>query len=385
MTILGIFINNEIRTGANRRYLELMEGLAERGNTVRVLMNTHLDYKPVHFERIAIPVDYTRKKFPPASLLLFFKLRDMKREILKKVAGTEWIHIHSDMNLSAALYLKKRTRAKLFYAVRCNDITRARILMKQGGYSVSEKIASLVYIQKKKSREKKIARHAERITFMNHDDRNHFISRTHVAEQKTSVIPGNIGLPRFTEEWKEKNASNRVQKLVYAGALSASKGFYLLLDLLLELRKRGYPYIKLYALGRTAGKNDLFAHIKDLGLGDQIIFTGYVNPFSHFAESDLFVYPTLYDAWGDVVMEAMYTGCPAIASAVGGLPDLLKYPELLFESGNVTQMADMVERAITDPEYYQQLRNLCASRVPELTFDWVERFEAEMKGTQGER
>ncbi len=385
MTILGIFINNEIRTGANRRYLELMEGLAERGNTVRVLMNTHLDYKPVHFERIAIPVDYTRKKFPPASLLLFFKLRGMKREILKKVAGTEWIHIHSDMNLSAALYLKKRTRAKLFYAVRCNDITRARILMKQGGYSVSEKIASLVYIQKKKSREKKIARHAERITFMNHDDRNHFISRTHVAEQKTSVIPGNIGLPRFTEEWKEKNASNRVQKLVYAGALSASKGFYLLLDLLLELRKRGYPYIKLYALGRTAGKNDLFAHIKDLGLGDQIIFTGYVNPFSHFAESDLFVYPTLYDAWGDVVMEAMYTGCPAIASAVGGLPDLLKYPELLFESGNVTQMADMVERAITDPEYYQQLRNLCASRVPELTFDWVERFEAEMKGTQGER
>ena len=110
MTILGIFINNEIRTGANRRYLELMEGLAERGNTVRVLMNTHLDYKPVHFERIAIPVDYTRKKFPPASLLLFFKLRAMKREILKKVAGTEWIHIHSDMNLLAALYLKKRTK-----------------------------------------------------------------------------------------------------------------------------------------------------------------------------------------------------------------------------------------------------------------------------------
>jgi glycosyltransferase involved in cell wall biosynthesis len=385
MTILGIFINNEIRTGANRRYLELMEGLAERGNTVRVLMNTHLDYKPVHFERIAIPVDYTRKKFPPASLLLFFKLRGMKREILKKVAGTEWIHIHSDMNLSAALYLKKRTRAKLFYAVRCNDITRARILMKQGGYSVSEKIASLVYIQKKKSREKKIARHAERITIQNEQDRNLFLSRTGCSISKTVIIPGNIGSKRFAPEWKNKNNSQTVKKLVYVGPLSTSKGFRYVVELMETLKKMGRTGISMYVLGRTNNKSEVFREIKKRNLDSMFIFTGYVNPFSYFADCDLMVYPTLYDAWPDAVLEAMYTGCPAIASAVGGLPDLLKYPELLFESGNVTQMADMVERAITDPEYYQQLRNLCASRVPELTFDWVERFEAEMKGTQGER
>jgi len=141
----------------------------------------------------------------------------------------------------------------------------------------------------------------------------------------------------------------------------------------------GRTGISMYVLGRTNNKSEVFREIKKRNLDSMFIFTGYVNPFPYFADCDLMVYPTLYDAWPDAVLEAMYTGCPAIASAVGGLPDLLKYPELLFESGNVTQMADMVERAITDPDYYQQLRNLCASRVPELTFDWVERFEAEMQ------
>ncbi len=378
MIILGVFINNEIRTGANRRYLELMEGLAQRGNTVRVIMNSYLDYKPAHFERISVPVRYTRKQLFPVSLLLLLGLRGMKRDFFDKIADTEWIHIHGDMNLPGALYLKRKTGASLCYAVRCNDITRAGILIKKGGYTLREKLTARLFILKKKSRERQIARHAERIIFMNHDDLAHFLRRTGCDKARTSIVPGNIGLPRFTDEWKGKNLSTGVKHLVYAGSLSVSKGFNVLLGMLAELKARGYTEITLSALGRTGNTERLTELVRKMGLEAQVVFTGYVNPFPYFAESDLFVYPTLYDAWGDVVMEAMFTGCPAIASAIGGLPDLLKYPELLFESGNIGQMADMVERAITDREYYQRLRDLCASRIPELTFDWVERVEAVM-------
>ncbi len=380
MIILGIFINNEIRTGANRRYLELLESLAERGNTVRVLMNTYLDYQPVHFEKIGVPVNYTRKKFPPASLVLFFMLRRMKREILKKTADTEWIHIHSDMNLSAALYLKKKTGAKLFYAIRCNDITRAGILAKHSGFSIKERCGSFFYIMKKAYREKKIARHAERITIQNEGDREIFLARTGCPLSKTVVIPGNIGSRRFSPEWRSKNRSDKVKNLVYVGPLATSKGFHSVIRLMEELRNRGFIGLKIYVLGRTNNKSEIFREIKNRNLENMFIFTGYVNPFSYFADSDLMVYPTLYDAWPDAVLEAIYTGCPVIASAVGGLPDLLKYPELLFEPDNIAQMTDMVERAITDVEYYRHLRSLCVSRVPELTFDWTEQFEGAMSG-----
>ena len=382
MTILGIFMNNEIRTGANRRYLELLEGLAQRGNTVRVIMNSYLAYQPEHFEKICIPIRYKRHQFPPLSLLVSRRIRRMRNDLLHTIDGIDWIHLHSDINLSAALYLKKLTGAKFCFAVRNDDITRAHILMKMGGRSFFEKIQTSFYIVKKKIRERRIARSAELVAFLNDDDRQFFLSRTHGEAAKTIVIPGNIGLPRFTEEWKNKNKSLSVKKLVYAGPLSISKGFYLVLDLLFELKKRGFTSIKLHALGRTAKKSKLFARVKKLGLEDQVIFTGYVYPFPYFVECDLFVYPTLYDSWGDVVMESIFAGCPAIATSIAGPRDLLKYPELLFETGNVSQMADMVERVITDSDYYQKIRDLCASRIPELTFDWVERFETEMKCNQ---
>jgi hypothetical protein len=56
MNILGIFLINQIRTGGDRRYLELMEGLAARNNNVLVIMNGFLDYTPVYLKKILLNV-----------------------------------------------------------------------------------------------------------------------------------------------------------------------------------------------------------------------------------------------------------------------------------------------------------------------------------------
>ncbi|MDR3343232.1 MAG: glycosyltransferase [Treponema sp.] len=149
-----------------------------------------------------------------------------------------------------------------------------------------------------RSREKQVARYAELITVQNTIDTNRFLERTGCSESKTVVIPGNIGLPRCTSEYANKN---------------------------------------------------------------------------------LMVYPTLYDAYPDTVLEALHTGCTVIAAAVGGLPDLLQYPELLFKSGNLQEITDRIERCITDPVFYQHIRTLCAQRAAVHRFDWAERFEAAME------
>jgi len=119
--------------------------------------------------------------------------------------------------------------------------------------------------------------------------------------------------------------------------------------------------------------------IKKLNITEQMVTIGYADPFPYLAECDLFVYPALYDAFPDTVLEALHVGCPVIASRVGGLPDILHYPELLFESGDAAGIASRIERCITDTAYYQNLRRLCAEQAAAFHFDWAERFECAMQ------
>ena len=87
---------------------------------------------------------------------------------------------------------------------------------------------------------------------------------------------------------------------------------------------------------------------------------------------------TLYDAFPDAVLEALHAGCPVIASRIGGLQDILKYPELLFNLGDIQGIADCIENCISDASYYLRIRTLCAERASEFRFDWAKKFEQAM-------
>jgi glycosyltransferase involved in cell wall biosynthesis len=383
MTILGVFLLNQIRTGGDRRYLELMELLAERGNTVFVIINSFLDYKPVYFTKIELPVKYIRHRFPPASYLFRKNIKENIAGIKKRIAdggqAPGFIHIHGDTHLKAALFLRKALGVPLFYAFRCNDVDRAHILRKSGSLTKREYLFSLLYEPVNKSREKQAARFAELVTFQNVPDRDRFLVRTGAAASKTVIIPGNIGLPRCTPDWERKNTALKVEKILYVGSLSAGKGVRDLLCALGILKARGYDFLRCRLLGRNEGIDPTLQLIKQLGIESMVSIEGFKQPFPYLADCSLMVYPSLYDAYPDTALEALHTGCPVLASAVGGLPDLLKYPDLLFEPGNVRQIADRVEKCITDQKFYAHIRALCAERAEAHRFDWAERFENAMK------
>jgi glycosyltransferase involved in cell wall biosynthesis len=384
LKIIGIFLNNQFRTGGNRRYLELMEGLAARGNTVYVIMNGFFEYQPGFFKKISLSVKYKRKGFPPASYLFKKHIKKNLREIITAVfhdnsEAIDFIHIHGDTHLKAALFLMKSLHTPLFYAFRANDIDRAHIMRSCGGLSAKERVFSFLYEFINRHREKLVARYAHLVTFQNGADRDRFLKRTGYDGGKTVIIPGNIGLPRCTPEWENKNLSVRVQKIIYIGSLSASKGLWELLKALGRLKKGGYGFLRCYVLGRLEDMNSTLRLIKELEIEDSVFMEGFKDPFPYLAGCDLMVYPTLYDAFPDTVLEALHAGCPVIASAAGGLPEMLADSDLLFESGNVQQIAGKIERCIQHPEFYIHIRELCQKRAAVYRFDWAGNFEKAMK------
>jgi glycosyltransferase involved in cell wall biosynthesis len=381
MNILGIFLINQIRTGGDRDYINLLEELANRGNKVFVIINTYLDYIPKSIIPIKLDVKYKRRHFPPASFL--FK-RSIKKKIrlIKDVFSDfplDFIHIHGDIYLKAALFLVKKTGVPFFYASRCNDIDRAHILRTHRAYSCREYLFSLFYEPVNRYRENQIAKYSNLITFLNNNDKDRFLKRTGCDKAKTSVIPNHIGPPRCTEEFQNKNKSSCVKNIVYVGAISPSKGLWDLIKAAHIIRKEYGNYIHYYILGRLENSTSTIRLIQKLNLEDLFSIEGYKDPFPYFINHDLFIYPTLYDAFGNVVTESLHCGCPVIAAAVGGLPDLLHYPELLFEPGNVEEIALKIGRCINDTVYYNTIRKLCEDRAKEYYFDWAERFEKTMK------
>ncbi|MCD1654654.1 glycosyltransferase family 4 protein [Treponema zuelzerae] len=383
MTILGLFLNKEIRTGANRRYLELMEGLAEKGNNVIVVMNSLLHYDAASFTKISIPVSYIRKGFPPASFLFKLKANNISllvKEAIRNKSGQriDWILIHGDMHLNLAVKLKDLLHSQLFFAYRCNDILRSKYLRESGCLNPVEYSKALFFETIYKAREKKVALYADMVTFQSTSDEQDWISRNKETTTKRIVIPGNIGLPRCSEEWKNVNKSETCKDLLYVGVLSLSKGLFQVFSILKMLKERGLHDIKLTVLGKNDSIESIIAMIRKMEIENSIHFAGYTLPFPYLAESSILVFPSYYDAFPDTVLEALHAGCPVIASNRGGIPDILKNPELMFHPEDVRGMADLLERCIRSKDEYHRIREICSNRADYFRFDWCDRWNSAM-------
>ncbi len=105
------------------------------------------------------------------------------------------------------------------------------------------------------------------------------------------------------------------------GALAQKKGHADLLDALPRL-----DGVHLDVVGDGELREELEAHAARLGLGGSVRFHGEL-PKEEVArmmrEADLYVLPSINETFGCVLIEAMASGLPSVATRVGGVPEVL--------------------------------------------------------------
>ncbi len=114
--------------------------------------------------------------------------------------------------------------------------------------------------------------------------------------------------------------------------------------------------IKLVIAGEGPQWENLQNKIKECGMADKVIMTGFrTDTVNILSALDLFVLPSNMEALGTALLEAQSCGIPVIGSRVGGIPEALEEDGsgLLFECENVTELAQKIERFITDKEFYE--------------------------------
>jgi UDP-glucose:(heptosyl)LPS alpha-1,3-glucosyltransferase len=101
------------------------------------------------------------------------------------------------------------------------------------------------------------------------------------------------------------------------------KGIESLIEAAAELKKIGNDNFKIIVVGGSPYRS-LVRLIDHLGLKDNIIFAGRVKSIDEFyANSDVFVLPTYYDACSLVVIEAMASGLPSITTTFNGASGII--------------------------------------------------------------
>jgi len=142
-----------------------------------------------------------------------------------------------------------------------------------------------------------------------------------------------------------------------AGRLTAVKGQATLIRAVADiLRQR--KKIVLLILGEGELRSDLEALSTDLGVAEAVRFLGWrPDVAAIMASCDIFCLPSLNEGMGKVLVEAMALGKPIIASAVGGIPDLVVPGEtgILVQPADGNALAKAILTLCADPEMMRKM------------------------------
>lgn len=208
--------------------------------------------------------------------------------------------------------------------------------------------------------------------------RNDLLDVIDISEEKITFIHNPIDVERIrkqaTESVEHKWFTDPSASVVMsAGRHAPQKGFDTLLRAFSCLE---YSNARLVLLGEGNKTESLRTLATQLGIEDQVDFPGFVdNPFKYMASADVFVLSSWYEGFGNVLIEAMATGCPVVSTdCPSGPNEILKDGAYgpLVPVKDAAAMSNAIEDVLADPID----ESVLASRADDFSIDTVvERYE----------
>ena len=184
--------------------------------------------------------------------------------------------------------------------------------------------------------------------------------------------------------WRRADGMNPERKeqlrLAYIGRLIPWKGVDMLLEAIASVANQ-IP-VRLDIIGRGHERERLEELVQKLKLRDNVVFHGYVEQERSrdlLAQCDALVLPSVYECGGAVVLEAMASGKPVIATRWGGPADYLDSATgILVEprdrNAMIAQIADAIKQLNDDPERFKAM-GVAARAKAEQRFSWNSKIE----------
>ena len=184
------------------------------------------------------------------------------------------------------------------------------------------------------------------------------------------VVHNGVNVGFFDIELSREEAKERLglgeRVVLYVGRLEPRKGVSTLINAMKHVD----------GTLLVAGQGSMFPLLREraklLGVSNRVRFLGtvdYSNLPLLYRASDVFVLPSLSEAFGIVLLEAMASGTPVIGTRVGGIPEIIDGCGLLVPPGNARELANAINLVLDNQSVERRLGRL-GKRRAERVYDW---------------
>ncbi len=196
--------------------------------------------------------------------------------------------------------------------------------------------------------------------------------------EKINVVPNGINLNNFSGiekdyDFRRQYAMDNEKIILYVGRLVYEKGIQNLISAMPKILQ-GYNDTKLVIAGKGGMLDELRSQANRMGLGNKVYFTGYLNSKQvqkMYKCADIAVFPSTYEPFGIVALEAMLAGIPTVVSDIGGLNEIVTHgvDGMKSYAGNSNSIADSVLTLLYDHRLCDNISKKAKNKVKEQ-FNW---------------
>lgn len=238
------------------------------------------------------------------SALMYYSLRLSAWGWLKKIKPTKILASWAYPDGVAAEKIANKLHCQFYLKVHGSDINMHA--------SFPERAKQIVNVANK----------AQGILSVSQDLANKMVNLG-VEAQRIKVIYNGVNLEKFSP--KSINKTTDTPYILFIGNLKKEKGVSELIEAF-ALIASTYPSLRLKYIGGGSMLNKLTAYAKQEGLEGRIDFEG-VKPHEELpnilANAAILALPSYNEGVPNVVLEAMASGVPVVATKVGGIPEVL--------------------------------------------------------------
>ncbi|MEW9699836.1 1,4-alpha-glucan branching protein domain-containing protein [Paenibacillus sp. SI8] len=361
--------------GLARAVCDLSKQLAAAGHTVHVITcfspecHSYELADGVHVHRVPILQSIQSIAFLDWVFQMNMAFADMMIRLSQQDQSFDVIHAHDWLVGYAAKESKRTLRIPLVATIHATEFGRNQGVLET---DIQKRIHRL---------EAKLSLEADHLIACSQYMQTEVIRLFELSDNQITHIPNGVG--PYASPSPSLQTTNPVlhsavigadtgdRIICFLGRLVLEKGVHTLIAAMNLVLER-FPQAKLVIAGAGPEENSL--RTQACSLGDRVSFTGFLDESDkqlllHTAE--LCVFPSLYEPFGLVALEAMASHTPLIVSDTGGLAEIVKHgiDGYKVTAGSIDALACQIIKLLEHPELAARIADAAAVKV-QHAFNW---------------